>query len=255
MTNERVGRFSNRWRVGGRAIALAVMMSSFALLRCGGESSSQSKDDGEAGSPSGGDTLGGSAGTDSGGTSTGGASGTGGVTAGAGGVSSVAGGTGGVAGACPEFDRDRPFTVELTLDAYCAAFDCSTSLDEALRNEEGRCTSTYGGLTVTRGCGLAELGHFFGYGNSAEVFDATTGELVGASQSSDVSNGPCGASGYRAGVEFPDCTEVWSCDTCSSGGFPLCRAECDCPNVEVENDPCFLPDSCGCYCVLTRQIP
>lgn len=119
-------------------------------------------------------------------------------------------------------NRER---AEVSLDRYCAEFDCPSYEELATMDQ---CSTYDTGWDVTRheGCGQVLFESSNSITGWTYVYDAESRELVGASSYNDGKFGSCGAFEYSAGAP-PDCSEGTICSLCGETQecLPACSVE------------------------------
>jgi hypothetical protein len=157
----------------------------------------------------------------------------------------------------------EPFMCKFSAAQLLEGYDCSPDAGAAPGGPE-----YYKFLFHDVGCGNETVGWNGGYGGPSETFSLGTGQLVGATLSSDTNFGPCNTFSYRAGQTLLECPGavksvcVPSSSGADAGGEAACtdgdikllldlpsRPECDCSRPSGI-DPCFGAGSCECWCSL-----
>ena len=230
-----------------KSVALAFMALGFADCVPRVTIADDTLDGGEGGELA----TGGNDNSGTGGSSKGGAGGTGVAGSGSGGDAGEAGagaisGTGGTAGStCGAEVIDG--VAHYPLETYCDVIDdCPETAEDAALRFGRLCPDIP--ITMRTGCGVRWVQYNGGYTGTSYAFDEASGELIAADQFGDTFAGPCGVLRYSGGVFPTECADVTTCSVCQDvTDVPVCRFDCDC-SEPPEADPCFGPESCGCYC-------
>ena len=128
--------------------------------------------------------------------------------------------------ACSQKDATDYSTVERPIECLCGS-DGSTCRNWSEVDFDVICPGVPpGDLVLRTGCGQILL-HNIGpvISESKKVYDAASGQLIGASEGSDYPHGECHAFGYAYGESFDtECPEITTCYPCRSddAGRPAC---------------------------------
>lgn len=128
-----------------------------------------------------------------------------------------AGGNGGSAGASEFACPPEPSLGDAlwTLDTFCRAFGCPSSVDDAkvfLLNRFSDCSGSR--AEVSEGCDTVEVGMSASNTREVYVFQGNPPALVGAGSERDAPFGPCNVVRYFGGVMPRACDAVTTCTFC-----------------------------------------
>jgi hypothetical protein len=124
---------------------------------------------------------------------------------------------------CDAVERDDSIAgtsvARSSLACHCDRFTCPSNVVQAIGDA---CVS--GATSLSRGCGMILVTSSRGFSGGSNVFDESSGALIGSSYSSDVQAPPCFTFNHRAGVEF-ECASAVSCNPCETADplLPFCE--------------------------------